>query len=114
MDAAAAQMNLNWSRAQGEIGIRRAESRAERVIPDFSRRAAAYMAAYLTAHGPTSGEDLTDAARAAGFDAGDGRAFGRAFQLLRDQHNAPILRSDLPRKRGHGTSGGRLYGRPQA
>lgn len=39
-------------------------------------------------------------------------AFGAAFQKLRTDHHAPILRSDLPRRRGHATSGGRLYGRP--
>lgn len=108
-----AQMTLDWSRAAGDIAMRRAASHAERAMPGFAARAASYMAAYLTANGPTSGEDLVDAAIAAGFAAADARAFGRAFRLLREQHGAPILRSDLPRRRGHGTSGGRLYGRPQ-
>ena len=96
----------------GEIGMRRAESSVDRRTSDFSRRVAAYLAALLVDRGPMSGEDLVDAARAAGYCPADDRAFGAAFQRLRREHGAPILRSDLPRRRGHATSGGRLYGRP--
>lgn len=107
-------MTIDDALRAADLGIRRAAARAERDIPDFSRRAASYMAAYLTAHGPTSGEDLVDAAIAAGYTAADARGFGQAFRFLREEHRAPVLRSDLPRRRGHGTSGGRLYGRPAA
>lgn len=107
------QMTIDEAIAAGDAAIRRAADRAERTMPGFSRRAASYMAAYLTAHGPTSGEDLVDAAIAAGYAAADGRAFGAAFRALISVHRAPVLRSDLPRRRGHGTTGGRLYGRPQ-
>lgn len=108
------QMTLDWARSQGELGMRRAESSADRRTPGFAARVADYMAALLTARGPMSGEDLVDAARAAGYCPADDRAFGAAFQRLRRDHGAPVLRSDLPRRRGHATSGGRLYGRPDA
>lgn len=108
------QLTIDDAIRQGDIAMRRAEAAADRRSPDFSRRAASYMAALLTANGPMSGEDLVDAARAAGYCPADDRAFGAAFQRLRRDHGAPILRSDLPRRRGHATSGGRLYGRPAA
>ena len=109
------QMTLDWARSQGELGMRRAESSADRRTPGFAARVASYMAALLTARGPMSGEDLVDAAKAAGFPGtGDDRCFGAAFTRLRLEHGAPILRSDLLRRRGHATSGGRLYGRPAA
>lgn len=108
------QLTIDDAIRQGDIGMRRAEASADRRSPDFSRRAASYMAALLTANGPMTGEQLTEAAQAAGFVVTDARAFGRAFQMLRLQHGAPILRSDMPRTRGHGTSGAKLYGRPAA
>ena len=107
------QMTIDDAIAAGDAAIRRSAARAERDIPGFSRRAASYMAAYLTAHGPTSGEDLVDAAIAAGYAPADGRAFGAALRALLRDHDVRVLRSDLPRRRGHGTTGGRLYGMPQ-
>lgn len=109
------QFTIDDAIRAGHLGMRRAESSADRRTPGFAARVASYMAALLTARGPMSGEDLVDAAKAAGFHGtGDDRCFGAAFTRLRLEHGAPILRSDLPRRRGHATSGGRLYGRPAA
>lgn len=69
-----------------------------------------FIVARVLEAGPTSGEDLVDAAIGAGFRCKDARAFGGIFQSLIAAGLLTVLRSDLPRKRGHGTSGGRLYG----
>lgn len=104
------QMALDWSRAQGELGMRRAASRAERVAgPKFSERVADYFLAVLTTRGPQTGEDLTDAARAAGFMPEDDRAFGQAFKRIL-QHGAEVVPGAIvPRRKGHGAIGGKLY-----
>ena len=69
---------------------------------------AAYLAALLVDRGPMSGEDLVDAARAAGFTPADDRAFGAAFQrLLRD--GAKVV-GTCPRRKGHASAGGKVYG----
>lgn len=102
------QMTLDLARKLGDTGMRRAASSADRRIPDFSRRVCEYCLTLLALEGPMSGETLVERARAAGFDAPDGRAYGQAFRMLAQR--AVILRSDLPRRHGRGTSGGRLYG----
>lgn len=68
------------------------------------------MTDWVKEHGPTSGEDLVDFAMAHGFRGHDMRCFGGVFSSLVRQGSLVVLRSDLPRKRGHGTSGGKLYG----
>ena len=104
------QLRLDWSRAAGERGMRRAERRAEReTAPGFSDRVAAYMYAILVARGPQSGEHLVDAAREAGLVPGDARCCGRAFQVLLTIGAEIVPGVDVPRRRGHGTAGGRLY-----
>jgi hypothetical protein len=69
----------------------------------------------LRANGPTSGEDLTDACKDAGHTPEDDRAFGGVFLSLSRCKPPQIvcLRSDLPRRRGHSTSGGKLWGLAQ-
>ncbi len=61
-------------------------------------------------HGPTSGEDLVEAAKLHGYVGHDDRCFGHVFRSLVRQNKLKVIRSDLPRKRGHGTTGGKLYG----
>lgn len=102
------QLSLDWSRAQGDLGMRRAASSADRRMPDFSRRAGDYMLALLVARGPMPGEDLTDACIAAGFDPGDARAFGMAFRYIL-AHGARVT-GYCARRKGHGSSGGKVYG----
>lgn len=71
-----------------------------------------YIVGYVSAHGPTSGEDLVMAAKDAGHRGHDDRCFGSVFLSAIRGGRLVVLRSDLPRRRGHGTSGGRLYGVP--
>lgn len=84
--------------------------RAERVAGFDREGARKFVLSQLVRFGQMSGEDLVDAATEHGFRAPDARAFGPIFsKLLRDKQ-IRVIRSDLPRKRGNGTSGGRLYG----
>jgi hypothetical protein len=68
-----------------------------------------FIASWVRRHGPTSGEDLTDAAKAHGFRGKDDRCFGGVFLAAVSRGELVVLRSDLPRRRGHGTTGGKLY-----
>ena len=104
-----AQMTLDFARAAGERALRAAESNAERREPKFSERAAAYMYSVLVAHGPQRGEALTDACVSAGFDVTETRAYGAAFQLLTRRFGARVV-GQCPRRKGHGSSGGKVYG----
>lgn len=103
------QMQLDFARSLGERALRRAESNAERREPRFSERAAAYMYSRLVAAGPQSGESLTDACVEAGFDVAETRAYGAAFRLLVDRMGARVV-GHCPRRKGHGSSGGKVYG----
>lgn len=76
--------------------------------------AARFVTGWVRRHGSTSGEDLVDRAKEHGFTCPDGRAFGAVFQRCIREGWLKVLRSDLPRRRGHSTSGGRLYGVPAA
>lgn len=84
--------------------------KAEKHSPGFAETAKQAILAHLKAVGQASGEDLVDIAIARGAVAPDARAFGGVFRSLRESKQIVCLRSDLPRKRGHGTSGGRLWG----
>ena len=103
-------LTLDQAREEGKRGMRRAESRAERDAgPDFTKRLAAYFYALLVERGPLSGEDLTDAARAAGLLTGDGRSSGAAFKRLLTIGGEIVPDVSVPRRNGHGSAGGRLY-----
>lgn len=84
--------------------------KAERVADFDAQGAGRFIVGWLSRHGTASGEDLTQAARDHGYRPHDGRAFGPIFTRLLKANQIRVLRSDLPRKCGHGTSGGRLYG----
>lgn len=98
---------LSQARAAGDIGMQRAQARAERDEPGFSQRAEALIIEKLK-HGPASGEACTDYVRAAGLRMADGRALGWAYQDLISR--GVIVRvGECPRARGHGTRGGSIY-----
>lgn len=96
-------------RAEGERLADLCLCKAEREGFD-SEGAALFITGWVRRNGPTSGEDLVDAAIAHGYRGTDLRCFGGVFQGLVNRNVLRVLRSDLPRRRGHGTSGGRLYG----
>lgn len=106
------QLSIFDAIAQGQEAAGRCLDKAVRAAPDFAERAKAQILSHLATHGPASGEELTNACKQAGIaPLNDDRAFGGVFLGLSNPRNPQIvcLRSDLPRKFGHGTSGGRLW-----
>lgn len=94
----------------GEQGMAISLDKAEKHSPGFAEAAKEAILAHLKAVGQASGEDLVEIAKAHGAVPENGdRAFGGIFNSLRKGGQIVCLRSDLPRKRGHGTSGGRLW-----
>jgi hypothetical protein len=102
--------DLAEARAQGDLFMQRAYRKAVDDQPSFGDMARAFIVAYLATHGPTSGEILTNACKRAGIKARDDRAMGGVYQKLIRDRSVVVLRSDLPRFRGHGSAGARLYG----
>lgn len=84
--------------------------KAERVAGFDAEGCGRFIVGWVARYGPTSGESLTRAALEHGFRPHDLRAMGSVFRKLAANHKLKVLRSDLPRERGHGTSGGRLWG----
>lgn len=105
------QLSIFDAIAAGQEAAGRCLDRAVRSDPSFADRAKVAILAHLATHGPTSGEDLTEACKKSGIVPSDDRAFGGVFLGLINPRNPQItcLRSDLPRKHGHGTSGGKLW-----
>lgn len=105
------QLTIDDAIAAGDCGMHRAIEAAERRDPRFRDRAQQAFIAHLQSAPmrQASGEDLVDAALAAGAVPSDARAFGGVFLSLSHRGVIACIRSDLPRKRGHGTSGGRLW-----
>lgn len=74
----------------------------------FMDQAMDYILAYLQRHGPTSGEDLTEACCTAGITPHDNRAFGAVYLKL--VKKGLIEKCGLvPRRRGHMTAGGHIW-----
>lgn len=74
----------------------------------FSAAAARFMAVRLFEDGPTPGEALVDAARAAGYAPRDDRAFGAVFKMLL-RWGVKVV-GTCPRRKGHNSAGGKVYG----
>jgi hypothetical protein len=104
------QLTLEDAIAQGQEAMLACADRAEAL--GFSTEAArAFVLRWLAEYGPTPGEVLVEAAEKTGradLIAHDARAWGGVFCGLSGKR-IQCLRSDLPRKRGHGTSGGKLW-----
>lgn len=94
----------------GEACAKQCLENAEALANFDAEGARKFIHGWVIRHGSTSGEDLVDAAMAHGYRGHDARCFGAVFSRLVRENKLMVLRSDLPRKRGHGTSGGRLYG----
>jgi hypothetical protein len=105
-----AQMTIDQAIAAGEQAMQSCTDKAEELGFD-TKAAREFVLHYLQMHGSTAGEDLVDAAERTGrpdLIAHDARAWGGVFASLSGRR-IHCLRSDLPRKRGHGTSGGKLW-----
>lgn len=77
---------------------------------EFGRRSREFILAYLRTHGPTSGETLVIACKAAGIvPVKDDRAFGGAFLSL-SKKKLIVKVGDCKRARGHSGNGGVVWG----
>lgn len=101
---------VHEAREAGRQAGEAALAKARRVADFDAEGAGKFIAGWLCRHGPTSGEELVARATEHGYRAHDLRAMGPVFARLLRQGRIVVLRSDLPRARGHGTSGGKLYG----
>lgn len=101
---------LRDAKAQGEEAAQACLQKAESGAGFDADGAGKFIVGWLRRYGPTSGEILVRAAKEHGFRGHDDRCYGPVFKRLLATGSVKVLRSDLPRERGHGTSGGRLYG----
>jgi hypothetical protein len=85
------------------------EAKANSFVLPFSERAAAFVLAYLRAHGPTSSELLTDACKAHGICPHDDRAFGPVYMTLARAGRIRKVDTCI-RVKGHLTAGGNVWG----
>lgn len=83
--------------------------KAEQTDPDFGERAYAFIVDYVREHGPVPGEAVTLAAVVAGIQPADQRAFGPVYARAIRAGDIEVVGA-TNRVRGHGTSGGRVYG----
>jgi hypothetical protein len=96
------------ARKDGEVAGQRAADRAERESDGFRERAQAFVLGYLAQHGVSSGELITDAAKLAGIQPPDDRAFGPVYGAL-SRSGKIVAAGFCARIKGHGTAGGRLW-----
>lgn len=99
------------ARAAGAVAGERAADKAERADDGFRERAQAFVLGYLAQHGPSSGEDITDAAVMAGIKPAELRAFGPVYAALA-RRGLIVCVGYCARRRGHGTAGGRRWSLP--
>lgn len=99
-------------RQQGTEASERARCKAERVCPGFSERAYAFIQNYAREHERFSGEVCTLAMKEAGIRGTDDRCTG-AIYAKAIRNGVIRVVGYVPRARGHGTAGGRLYSSAQ-
>lgn len=101
------QQTINFDQA---IQARdRAMERVERKSgKEFQDAAKAFIVDYLDDNGPSSGEAITNACKAAGITPHDDRAFGPALYNLAKDHLIAKCGS-CKRTKGHGTAGGNVW-----
>lgn len=104
------QLSIDFTaaRAEGERMAGLALEAAEERGFD-SAGASRFIHGWLVRHGATSGEELVKQAKLHGYRGKDDRCFGGVFLGLQNRNLIRCIRSDLPRARGHGTSGGKLW-----
>lgn len=88
--------------------LARVKEHAEQRRQRFTADAQAFVVRYLEQHGPTSGEALTLACKAAGLVPHDDRAYGPVYLGLCRRGVIEKV-GECRRERGHGTGGGRIW-----
>lgn len=82
---------------------------AEQTDPDFGQKAYDFIVAYIRRYRRVPGETATLAAVVAGIRPRDQRAFGPVYAKALRAGDIRVVGA-TKRIRGHGTSGGRIYG----
>lgn len=100
---------LSVARRERDRALTRIRERAATINPAFLESARTFVLRYLAEHGPTSGEDLTIACKRAEIVPSDDRWFGAVYQPLAKAGQI-VKVGEVKRKRGHGTSGGTVWG----
>ena len=75
----------------------------------FADAASNFAIRYLEQNGDSPGEDITDACKIAGIVPHDDRAFGPVYMSL-SRRGVIECKGMVPRRKGHGTSGGKVWG----
>lgn len=96
------------ARKLGTEAADRARGKADEVCPGFSERAYNFIAEFARAHETFSGENCTFAMKASGIRPHDDRATGAIYAKAIRKGVIRVV-GYVPRVRGHGTAGGRLY-----
>lgn len=102
------RQSIAQARAVGlEAGLRSID-RAEAADPKFSEKALAFVVDHIREKGKVSGESATLAAVQAGINPPDQRAFGPIYAMALRRGLIHVV-GYVPRLRGHGSAGGKLY-----
>lgn len=96
------------ARAVGLEAGQRSLERAEAIAPEFGEKAFTFIVAHVRDNGPVPGESATLAAVKAGINPPDARAFGPIYAKALRQGLIHVV-GYVPRVRGHGSAGGKLY-----
>jgi len=102
-------ISFEASREAGRAASEACTAKALRSDPTFVQKAQEAILAHLRVVGQASGESLVDIAIASGARCQDARAFGAVFSGLARKNKIRTVGFCL-RSKGHGTSGGRLWG----
>jgi predicted DNA-binding transcriptional regulator YafY len=105
---AARRVSLSRARALGRAAGADSVEHAEATDPDFSEKALAFIVDHVRQKGEVPGESITLAAVKAGISPPDQRAFGPIYAMALRRGLIHIVRY-IPRVRGHGSAGGKLY-----
>ena len=97
-----------FSRKLGTEAGNAAADKAEQDDPTFKERALEFIVGYIKQQGEATGESATLAAVLAGISPKDQRAFGPVYAKAIRQGLIRVI-GYVPRVRGHGSMGGKLY-----
>lgn len=97
-------LDFTDARAAGDAAL---VTVAENAGEDFMVRAREFVLDFLK-RGPTPGEELTEACKAAGIKPHNDKAFGAVYcGLSRDK--LIVFAGECPRRKGHGCRGGSIW-----
>jgi hypothetical protein len=101
--------SLGTAAAARDDAMAAVAGKAEEEAPGFAQRARDFALEYLASNGPSTAEDITDAAIAAGIKPHDLRAFGPVYAGLARGGMIRKTGGQAPRRRGHATAGGNVW-----